>query len=366
MKKRLMCLISIITMLCMTACGSSYSAKSMDNGAYYDDVATADYAYADTPAMGMASTTAAEEGIAYDSMEGGAEAAVPQAETVTENEAKSGRKLIKNVSLDVETTDYDSLIAALPEEVENLGGYVENMNVYNGSSYDEYRHRSANITARIPSQKLNDFINSVGTKTNITNRNEYVEDITLTYVDLESHKNMLIAERDRLTELLSQAETVEDIITIEDRLTGIRYQIDSMESQLRTYDNKVDYSTVNISVSEVVVYTPTETVEYTVWERISNGFGESLEDVGTGLVNFFVAFITHLPQLVVFAIVVTVIILVIRAILNRDPERKERVTARKKARKERKAAKKAAKKAKKDVTNEAAPDAVSDEKPISD
>ena len=68
--------------------------------------------------------------------------------------------------------------------------------------------------------------------------------MTLQYVDLESHKKALTTEQDRLIELMEQAETVEDIITIEGRLSEVRYQLESMESQLRTYDNKIDYSTV--------------------------------------------------------------------------------------------------------------------------
>ena len=51
---------------------------------------------------------------------------------------------------------------------------------------------------------------------------------------------------------------MEDIITIEQRLSDVRYQLESMESQLRSYDNRVDYSTVYLYIDEVEVYTPVE------------------------------------------------------------------------------------------------------------
>ena len=66
---------------------------------------------------------------------------------------------------------------------------------------------------------------------------------------------------------MEKAESIEDIITIEQRLSNVRYQIESMEAQLRTYDNKVDYSTVHLDVSEVKELTPVH--EETLWERIS-------------------------------------------------------------------------------------------------
>ncbi len=96
-------------------------------------------------------------------------------------------------------------------------------------------------------------------------------------MDLESHKKALVTEQDRLLELMEQAETVEDIITIEGRLSEVRYQIESMESQLRTYDNKVDYSTVYLYINEVRRYSPSE--EAGVGERIKSGFLKSLDGV---------------------------------------------------------------------------------------
>ena len=76
--------------------------------------------------------------------------------------------------------------------------------------------------------------------------------------------------------LLEQATSIEDIITIESRLSEVRYQIESMESQLRTFDNQVDYSTVSISISEVKELTPV--VEESAGTRIRNGFVNSLNN----------------------------------------------------------------------------------------
>ena len=93
---------------------------------------------------------------------------------------------------------------------------------------------------------------------NITYRQENVEDVTLDYVDVESRKKMLETEQQRLLELLETAESLDDILTIESRLTEVQYELDSKESQLRTYDNQIDYSTVYLDINEVVRYTPQE------------------------------------------------------------------------------------------------------------
>jgi hypothetical protein len=74
-------------------------------------------------------------------------------------------------------------------------------------------------------------------------------------VDLESHKKALQEEEKRLLSFMEDAESIEDLITIEDRLTNVRYQLESMESQLRTYDNQVNYSSVHMNIEEVETIT---------------------------------------------------------------------------------------------------------------
>ena len=244
----------------------------------------------------------------------------------------SKRKLIKNVSMSVETQEYETLMANLENRVKELGGYIQNLESYNGNSYNynyNYKNgtitkRNASIVIRIPQQKLDDFVSTVSELSNVINRRESVEDVTLQYVDVKSHKESLQVEQARLLELLERAENLEDIITLENRLTSVRYQIESMESTLRTYDDLVDYSTVNLQITEVEVYTPVEEKKETNWERMTNGFVESLVDVKDDFVNFGIWFVVHLPYLVIWAIVITVIVVIIKKIRKKNKAKKEK------------------------------------------
>ena len=157
---------------------------------------------------------------------------------------------------------------------------------------------------------------------NITYESESVEDVTLKYVDLSSHKKMLVAEQERLMELLENAGSMEDIITIESRLSEVRYQIESMESQLRTFDNQVDYSTVHINVEEVERYTPQP--EKSTWERIKSGFAENVYRVTNGIKNFAIEFVIAIPIMIIWVIGIAVAILLGRKILKKKRQRKEK------------------------------------------
>ena len=93
----------------------------------------------------------------------------------------------------------------MEERTKELGGYIERSDVYNGSQASGYRSSSASLKVRVPSDRLDEFVEEVAERTNVTNRSEYVEDVTLQYVDLESHKKALYAEQESLLSMLEQA-----------------------------------------------------------------------------------------------------------------------------------------------------------------
>jgi len=292
----------------LTACGSAAGGKYG-----ISDLMDADFA------VSSSNETAAASAQSYDSGFG-TENAEASDNTVTEEGAAgvtaTERKLIKNVDMNVETREYDKLLASVENKVTELGGYIESLDAYNGSSYYNYRStRNANMTIRIPKDRLDEFLNTVSDLGNVTSRSENVQDVTLTYVDLESHRDALQTEQERLLQLLEQAESIEDIITIEQRLSDVRYQLESMESQLRSYDNQVDYSTVYLYIDEVEVYTPVE--EETAWERISAGFMDSLKSIGEGMKEAAIWFVIHIPYLVIWAIVIAIIVLILKKIRKR-------------------------------------------------
>ena len=70
---------------------------------------------------------------------------------------ESGQKLIRRVNIDAETEDLEALLAELTAQIGALDGYIENQELYNGSAQASYRHRSANLTVRIPADKLDSF-----------------------------------------------------------------------------------------------------------------------------------------------------------------------------------------------------------------
>lgn len=223
----------------------------------------------------------------------------------------AGRKLIDTVRMEVETKEFDRMLSSLDAQIRGLGGYVESMSTYHGSSYTgNPGNRYANLVIRIPGPELDGFLSAVSDAGNVVRQSKERDDVTLSYVDMESHRNALRTEQERLLSFLERAETIEEIITIESRLSDVRYQLESMESRLRTLDNQIEYSTVHMDISEVREWTPV--AEQTVGERISEGFLGSLRNVGNGFMEFGIWIVVNSPYLAIWAAVIAGIALFAR------------------------------------------------------
>ena len=310
MKKRVrgITVILAIATVILTGCGAAYkdSASTTEaayesydaGGGYYaaaDNAAAVEYEYMED------SVAESEEG--YE--------AKSDSEVLDENAQMVERKLIKTVSLDVETEDYDVLLSNLEKRITDLGGYIEYQYQYNGSKYSNYQNtRNAQLDIRIPAERLDEFVVTVGEQSNITNKVEQVEDVTLQYVDLESRKKTLVTEQDRLLELLTKAESVEDIIAIEQRLSEVRYELESMESQLRALLNQVDYSTVHLNINEVRQYTPTE--EKSLLDKMKNGFVRSVYRIGDDIEDGFIWFVSNIPYFIIWGVIIVVVIVLFK------------------------------------------------------
>ena len=285
--KKFVCLFAAMAMvLCLfTACGASSSAPS---AAKAETRVSMDMGAMEAPM---------ENGMLTE--ESGAEMPLPE-----------NRKWIVTVNLSAETEDLDAMTQALEEKISDLGGYVEDQTVYNGSAYANRRYRSASMTVRIPAEDVDKFTEEVAGISNVVSQQKNLEDITLQYVDTESRLNALETEQTRLLELLEQAETTADLLEIEARLSEVRYQLESAASQLRLYDNQVDYATIYLSIEEVQEYTPVE--EPNLWERIRDGFVSSLKGLGNGAVDLLVWVIVSSPYLVVLGAGIALVVVLIR------------------------------------------------------
>jgi hypothetical protein len=232
-------------------------------------------------------------------------------------------KIIRTFYMDVETQEFDKLITKLDAEINRLNGYVEQSRISGKSYYDNEGARYAAITARIPREKVDEFVSFVDTdeNANVIDKQETTENVTLEYADIESRKKALEIEQERLFALLEKTDSLDSIVTLESRLSDIRYQLQNYNTTLLTYDNKVYYSTVTMNIQEVKAFTPVVEIKQSVGARIKYGLSNTIYRLSEGVKDFIVWFVINLPYLVIWAIILTAIGLIIRRIYRKNKKR---------------------------------------------
>ena len=240
-------------------------------------------------------------------------AADATADEAASDEASSAdtveQKLVYTSRLTVDTTDFDAYVEAVRQKVSELGGYIEQSEV-NGDA--ESGGRSLYMTIRVPAQKRNELADTVKSNAKVKSQSESVEDVTLEYVDVQSHIEALQTEQQTLLGLLEKADSIDTTLAIQNQLTEVRYQLESYSSRLKVMQNQVDYSTLELSAYEVNRVTATE--KDTFLTRLKDRFADSLTTLGNGCENVVLFVLGGLPILAALGVAVAVVVLIVRRV----------------------------------------------------
>ena len=275
MKRGLVWILALVLVLTLAGCGAASG-----------DTATSESADAAT----TESTVDSGEG-----MNGSMALAPMESEETQESGGTEDRiqnaKLIYTADVTAETTAFDQCAAELETAVEAMGGYFQQADLYNGSS----GYRSASYIIRIPSDQFQLFLDRVGDLSHVVRQSKSSEDISEQYYDTESRLVTQQTKLERLQALLAQAETMEDIITIESAISETELAIEQLTGTLRSYDSLVDYSTVYLSLEEVYQLSDTQEPVQGFASRMGaafrsgwNGFVDVLEGLAVLLAYIWV------------------------------------------------------------------------------
>ena len=177
--------------------------------------------------------------------------------------------------------------------------------------------RDASYTLRIPSARFQALMDSLSELGNIPYSHIYTENVTSQYYDAQAHLKAYQTQENRLLEMMELAETVEDVIIIEDRLTELRYQIEALQSRLNNWDRRVSYSTVSLTVKEVREYTPEEKVNPTYGEELAQALKDGLENAGQFLKDLLVFLVEILPVLIILVPVIWLVVWLLRKLVRK-------------------------------------------------
>ena len=303
MKKKVFALLTAVLLLLLTACGGSAdsTASQTSSGASMAAVDMNTSSNFDMPAdaeMGwdLAAPEEAPAGAEGDYGESSGGTGLP-----------ANAKIIYTADMNLETRDFEDASQALSDAVTELGGYFESRNVSQGGTY-----RSLSCTIRVPVKNFTALLDRAGEAAHVTNRSEYLEDVSEMYYDQEARLTTQRTKLERLQELLSQAENMEDIITIESAISETELQIEYLTGNLRKYDSLINYSTVSLYLREVYRLSTDEEAPVTFGQRLGSAFSVGFQRGVDGLEDFAISMARNWMTLLILAAVIVAVVLLLR------------------------------------------------------
>ncbi len=295
MKQAILAGICVISMILATGCSAS------SNMAAQGAVGASSENYTST----SSSVAVSEAGVAED-------AAAEVDAGVGEIAAASEEKIIRDYFYEIETLDFSASVSAADRICSEMGGYMQESSVEGDSLSGRKTLRSAHFVLRIPAEKTGTFQQGLEELGTIRNQSSTSQRVTEEYFDIESRLKSLRAQEERLLELLEQSGTMEEIITVEQALADVTYQIEKLTGELKRYDSLTQYSTVTIDLYEVLEPSPDETIPVTLGEKIGAQFQSTLRGMAAVGESLLIIVIGGLPIFATIAVIVVVICLIVR------------------------------------------------------
>lgn len=226
----------------------------------------------------------------------------PMEESNFEFESKlEPEKVITTIDLNFETTKFDETTTELMKLTEKYKSYVENSNISYNQHYNNKSYKHGYFVIRVPKNDVIKFKSDLNGIGNILSESTNKEDVSKQYRDTESRLRVITTKEERILSLLEKAEKIEDIIALENQLSEIIYEKENLQNSLMNIDDKVDFSTINISIQEVENLRNTETAETTFGTRVSNALKDSIYQFKINLQGIVISIIYLIPSLVILA-----------------------------------------------------------------
>ncbi|EEG78072.1 DUF4349 domain-containing protein [Dethiobacter alkaliphilus] len=279
-------LLLLLLMFMLTACG----AVREQAGRGYDDAASPEE---------LNSRAAMEEQYGEDS-----------------DGAGDVQHIIRTADLSLDVENLDNVLGEVRQIVQQAGGFIAESSVYGAEE-----NRRSSLTLRIPANQMDDVLAEIDSLGKQTHKSTGGRDVTLQYVDLEARIRNLQRQEERLLDILQDADTVEEILQVEQELGRIRGELESLTAEFRYLSDRVDYATIHVSLRQTPTASPTITGTglQGVWQRGVAGLINSVNAMVTGLGNFLVFLLTALPYLLFFAVVGVPVSLLIRRFAGNRP-----------------------------------------------
>jgi hypothetical protein len=165
--------------------------------------------------------------------------------------AVQGPQVIRTAQLTITvgSGQFDTKLANVRALVQLQGGFISGTDAQaNPVTNDQIR--TGVITFMVPAAKFDDTIDQLAKLGKVQNEHISGSDVSAQYVDLKARLANQEAQRNAMLALLRRAQSISDIIAVQNQIGQITGQIEQLKGQIQYIEHNTAYSTVTISLLE--------------------------------------------------------------------------------------------------------------------
>lgn len=174
------------------------------------------------------------------------------ANSVTSGQGSNGNRLvIRNADLTIVVEDPAAVMSFISQMADDMNGFVVSSRLYKRYTDNSIEVPEANITIRVPADRLNEAMDLIKAQVNdpvqdIQVENVTGQDVTKEYTDLNSRLRNLEQTEQQLVEIQQEAKRTEDILNVYNQITYIREQIEIIKGQIQYYEESAALSSISV------------------------------------------------------------------------------------------------------------------------
>ena len=227
------CAVSLGIVIALVACGGSQSSPQNNS----------DQSLARTDKS--AATGQGVEGLAPMAPSGETGDQAVTSTGLSPSDQSLDRKIIQNTSLDLQVEDVSGAYQKVATIADAAGGYV-----LDSSSSANQDQPQANLTIRVPASQLDAVLKELrGLAVKVENESSKAQDVTEQYTDLQARLHSAQAVEARYLDLLDRAQTIDDVLKVQDRLAPARLEVEQIQGQINVMDKLSSMATISVSLS---------------------------------------------------------------------------------------------------------------------
>jgi hypothetical protein len=206
----------------------------------------------------------------------------------------------------VKTADIAVVVDAIDESLERATAIAHQqqgdiLSLQNQTPPNNYYRHTASLQMRVPQERLEPTLEALSELGTIQRQSITAEDVSTQLVDFQARLRNLRKSEEMLLQIMERSGDISEVLKVAQELGTVRNSIEQIDAQLSSLQNRVAYSTINVSLEGAIADTPPQRAIgiqlQETWESASHSMGKLTVD----FIQLSIWLAVYSPYLLIFA-----------------------------------------------------------------